>query len=107
MGYFVARLRRKFLCTGDFTFCYYERKPAIADGYSSSPTLLLLHGYNSEKTMWFSLFKHLPRDWGLIAVDMPGHGESSFKPKADYTPSSVAQKINKVLPAWLLAGWII
>ena len=43
-------------------------------------TLLLLHGWMGDKEEWdevsTTLSKQIPNDWKIIAVDLPGHGES-------------------------------
>ena len=41
-------------------------------------TLLFVHGFSANKTMWMIVSKHMPREWRLVMLDMPGHGESSF-----------------------------
>jgi pimeloyl-ACP methyl ester carboxylesterase/L-alanine-DL-glutamate epimerase-like enolase superfamily enzyme/uncharacterized membrane protein len=45
-----------------------------------SKTLVLLHGWMSDKDEWdqvaLSLMQDLSSDWSIISVDLPGHGET-------------------------------
>ena len=38
----------------------------------------------------------LPREWRILVLDMPGHGESSFDPIQDYSPFGMAEKVHMV-----------
>ena len=38
----------------------------------------------------------LPREWRILVLDMPGHGESSFDPTLDYSPPGMADKVHMV-----------
>ena len=42
----------------------------------TGPTLLLLHGIGSARQDWATLLPHLTPDFDVLAVDLPGHGES-------------------------------
>ena len=86
--YFVG-LKRKFMRTETSTFCYYERE-------AKGPTLIFLHGFSSNKSLWIGILKYLPKHWRVVIPDLPGHGESSYKFKDDYSAKSCAQKINMV-----------
>ena len=43
----------------------------------TGPTLLLLHGIGSARQDWATLVPHLTQDFDVLAVDLPGHGESA------------------------------
>jgi pimeloyl-ACP methyl ester carboxylesterase len=43
----------------------------------TGPPLLLLHGIGSARQDWTSLLPHLTPDFDVLAVDLPGHGESA------------------------------
>ena len=60
-------------------------------------SLLLLHGFTSQKAMWCEMAKVLPRSYHLIAVDLPGHGNSTRNLHDDYSISSQAEKLHQVL----------
>ena len=98
-GYIVAGLKRKFLYLKEFSYCYYERQPLADSGAeppANAPTILFIHGFTSNKTMWMVVTKYLPKTWRIIILDLPGHGESSFKPEADYSPDGMVEKLNDV-----------
>ncbi len=42
----------------------------------TGPPLLLLHGIGSARQDWATLLPHLTCDFDVLAVDLPGHGES-------------------------------
>ncbi len=53
-----------------FRLAYLERP---GDG----ETIVLLHGFASEKDVWLRFIRYIPDDYRVIALDMPGHGKSS------------------------------
>lgn len=57
------------------TYTYLER------GHPSNekPSLLLVHGFSASKYNFLSFISFLPRDHHVIAVDLPGHGETPVK----------------------------
>lgn len=40
------------------------------------PTVLWLHGYTMDSTVWDELWRRLP-GWNHVGVDLPGHGQSA------------------------------
>lgn len=92
----VAGLKRKFVHLDDgFSISYYDRSAAVQNPEEAN-TVLFLHGFTSNKTMWMVVSKYLPNDWRLVVVDLPGHGESGFKPNCDYTAVGFAEKLHSV-----------
>lgn len=91
-GYLVAGLHRKFLELEDTSFSYYER-PATQE---KAPTVVFLHGFTGNKTMWMIVSRFLPKSWRIVVLDMPGHGESSFAPNCNYSTLGLTQKIHDV-----------
>ena len=94
-GYLVAGLYRKFLQLDNSSFCYYERPAPFPDQHKAT-TVLLLHGFTANKTMWMVVSKFLPKDWRIVVLDLPGHGESSFTPDGNYSAFGLAQKLHEV-----------
>ena len=96
----MAGLRRKFLTVDGIEYSYYERAGSPKtdmDGQKREPTtLLFLHGFTANKTMWMVMSTYLPKEWRIVMLDMPGHGESSFKPNNDYSALGMADKIHSV-----------
>ena len=53
------------------------RVPTLAATRSGhGAPLLLLHGIGSSKADWATLLPHLTADFDVLAVDLPGHGQS-------------------------------
>ena len=50
---------------------------AYMERAGDGPTMVLLHGFASEKDVWLRFVRELPRDYRVIALDLPGHGDSS------------------------------
>lgn len=48
------------------------------------PTLLLLHGFGADKDNWTRLAKYLTPQFDVIALDLPGFGNSSQDADLDY-----------------------
>ena len=92
-GYILAGLKRKFLKVNNFSFSYYERPP---NSLKNKPTTLFLHGFTSNKESWVRVTQNLPNSWRILVLDMPGHGESSFDSKLDYSPFGMVEKIHMV-----------
>jgi len=45
---------------------------------SGEPMVLLLHGTGADRSSWGPLLDALPVTWGVIAPDLPGHGQTQF-----------------------------
>lgn len=72
---FQAKLMRKSLTTDEGEIAYLEG--------GSGPSLVLLHGFGADKDSWNRLAKTLTRHFHVIAIDIPGFGES-FSPVAGF-----------------------
>lgn len=73
------------------------------------PLIVLVHGYTGSKENWLPVMRQLARDHRVIAVDLPGWGESTPQTGADYGPSAQAERLSAFLqsegePAALLVG---
>ena len=44
----------------------------------SGPALVLLHGFLESKAIWADFAETLRKDFTVIAIDLPGHGESEL-----------------------------
>ena len=42
------------------------------------------------------MIQSLPKEWRIVVLDMPGHGESGYDPDHDYSPHGMAEKIHTV-----------
>lgn len=59
-------------------------------------TLVLLHGFMENLTIWDDLEKHLSKDFSLLKIDLPGHGKSEIIAEIQ-TMELMAEKIKEVL----------
>ena len=65
-------------------------------------TIVLLHGFAARKDVWLRFVRQLPDHYHIIAVDLPGHGESSVLTgptyDVDYITAVVALALAEVAP---------
>ncbi len=58
-----------------------EQQINFAEGPDNGPALLLIHGISGRWQDWDSVFNLLASDWHIYAVDLRGHGKSSWVEK--------------------------
>lgn len=63
------------------------------------PTILLLHGYSSEKDSWLQFAAYLTKDYHVVIPDIPGYGESSKLMDASYNLSNQMSRLHKFAQA--------
>ena len=63
-----------------------------------SPQLVLIHGGAQNAHTWDTVA--LALDIPLLAVDLPGHGHSDWRPKCDYTPFVLATQVAEAIEHW-------
>lgn len=66
-------------------------------GKGERPTLVLVHGFGASKEVWLRLSRHLKDDFHIIAIDLPGHGDSSKHMDKDYDISSQVLYLRAIL----------
>lgn len=91
----------KFVGNQDRVFCYGEKNRPQANKAS----FLFLHGFTSSKDQWVPIMRRLPANLHMIALDLPGHGDSS-KPEEDSNMSfeSAVDHVNLFLELANLEG---
>lgn len=80
-----AQLEKHSVQAGDTRWSYYEG--------GEGPTIVLLHGFVSDKTVWLPMAKLLTPHFHLIIPDLPGWGESSRVAGADYSVQAQADRL--------------
>lgn len=83
-----------------------RRDRALPDGRHVSalrygaepPALTLLHGAGLNAHTWDATALALAAP--LLALDLPGHGDSSWREDADYSPPTLAADVIAALDAW-------
>ena len=78
--YFKLCNRAKLLKVTIFKFKFFFQV-----GPRDAPPVLLVHGWLDNCYSFVPLLTQLPLDKRYIAIDLPGHGHSSHKPKSAYT----------------------
>lgn len=82
----LAGLTLKQAQVGDLSIHYYEGGPANGE------TLLMIHGFGANKDNWLRFAKHFTARYHVIALDLPGFGDSS-KPDASYDVGSQVERV--------------
>lgn len=88
-----------------------RRKEALVDGHRlvflergrpapGKPTLVLIHGFAAMKENWALWMQMLPSDWHLLVPDVPGLGESQYRPDACYRYESQARRLGHWLAGY-------
>lgn len=83
----VAGLARKEVALGDGTRLVY------LEGGAGEP-LVLLHGFGATKDHFVPVARHLVSRYRVLIPDLPGFGESSRAPQADYAPPAQAERLH-------------
>jgi len=76
---------------GDYSMSYFEQGEP-----NGSPTLLLFHGFTSTKGTWRSVLENFPDSLHVIAVDLPGHGGTTFNESDGFTARDMALRIHQL-----------
>lgn len=63
---------------------------------SGDTTIVLLHGFLENSSMWFDYAERLSKDYFIIAIDIPGQGASEILAET-HTTSLMADTVDQVL----------
>lgn len=66
---------------------------------SEAPRVTLLHGAGLNAHTWDTTALALQQP--LLAIDLAGHGDSSWRDDVDYTPRTLARDVAAALDAWV------
>ena len=89
---FRCRATKKCIELSDYKFMYLEHGSASRE----RPTVLLLHGFTSGKEEWSEIMRLLGSACHVIAVDMPGHGETTRNPRGDHSIVGAVARVRQV-----------
>jgi pimeloyl-ACP methyl ester carboxylesterase len=64
---------------------------------ADKPSILMLHGYSAEKTVWLRFARHFTDDFNIVIPDMAGHGHTGFDLDWDYTGPAQATRLVALL----------
>ena len=76
---YTSGLDHKTIIVGGEPWHYLEGGPKDAD------VLLMIHGFGGDKDNWTRFAKSLTKTYRVIALDLPGFGESRWHPNWDYS----------------------
>lgn len=76
----------------DLTIHYYEGGPATGE------TLLMIHGFGANRDNWLRFARPFTSRYHVIALDLPGFGESS-KPDALYDVATQSERLHAFVKA--------
>ncbi|MEM9058240.1 MAG: alpha/beta fold hydrolase, partial [Pseudomonadota bacterium] len=68
-------------------------------GGTGDEVLLLVHGFGADKDNFLRVAPHLKRRFRLVAVDLPGFGESTRLTDAGYTFAEQATRLHAIAEA--------
>jgi pimeloyl-ACP methyl ester carboxylesterase len=88
----------------------------IHESQGSGEPLVLIHGLGSARNVWKSIYSSLAEDFTVVAVDLPGHGETPLPSEKRMDPRSLADDVVETMIALgherfhvvgnSLGGWI-
>lgn len=88
----LAGLSARTATVDGLTIHYYEGGPADGD------TLVMIHGFGANRDNWLRMARHFTERYRVIALDLPGFGESS-KPDASYDVASQTERLHAFVTA--------
>lgn len=95
----AAHLDKHSVQAGDTRWSYYEG----GDG----PTIVLLHSFASDKSIWLETAKLLTPHFHLIIPDLPGWGESSRVAGASYNIDAQAARLHEFVQTLRLRRFVL
>jgi pimeloyl-ACP methyl ester carboxylesterase len=87
-------MNETFISVGSMKIAYVERNP------DSANTIFFIHGNSGSSKMWQKQFDtDKLSNYRLIAIDLPGHGQSSrsISPFEDYSPIRTARYLSEAI----------
>ncbi|MEO7067998.1 MAG: alpha/beta fold hydrolase [Rhodanobacter sp.] len=95
----TAHLDKQSVQAGDTRWVYYEG--------GEGRTIVLLHGFTSNKEAWLETAKLLTPHFHVIIPDLPGWGESSRAAGASYNVDAQAARLNTFVQALHLSNFVL
>jgi pimeloyl-ACP methyl ester carboxylesterase len=65
---------------------------------SGQPTLLFVHGWGGDRSLWEGVLQALTPTYRVVALDLPGHGESGAG-RQDWTVEAFGDDVVRVMEA--------
>jgi pimeloyl-ACP methyl ester carboxylesterase len=71
----------------------------LEGGPESAETLVLLHGFGADKDNWPLYGRALKKDYRVFIPDLPGFGQSTRRPDADYRIGAQTERLQSYIRA--------
>jgi pimeloyl-ACP methyl ester carboxylesterase len=88
----LAGMKPGSVKVGEQTIAYLERP-------GTGETVVLLHGFGADKDNWPRFVRRLPKEYRVIALDLPGHGDSSRLNSETYTIGFITRGMAQAVDA--------
>lgn len=88
----ISGLQEASITTAGQKIAYLER-PGDGD------TIVLLHGFGVDKDSWDRFVRYIPKEYRVIAFDLPGHGESFKDNEKTYSIDFIAKGVSDAVDA--------
>lgn len=59
----------------------------------TGPAIVMIHGFSADKDVWARFARHFSGQYQVIIPDLPGHGDTGFKPEWSYTIEAQTRRI--------------
>ena len=89
-----ANMSKHHVQVGDFNIAYLE-----SNGNDNKPVLLMVHGFSASKANWLALAVQLKDDFHMIALDLPGHGETTQLANKSYDLDRQVERLHAFMAA--------
>lgn len=68
-------------------------------GDREAEAVVLLHGFTADKRIWIRFAGRLLNSYRVLIPDLPGHGQTPFRPGLGYSPPDQARRVVAMLDA--------
>lgn len=82
----MAGLSERQIALGDLSIHYYEGGPVRGE------TIVMIHGFGASKDNWLRFARHFTAHYRVIALDLPGFGDSD-QPNGSYDVGTQAERL--------------
>lgn len=86
-SYYRSNVQVKTLQSNSYHFEYFEG--------GKGPTVLFIHGFGAQKSSWIPYAKKLASKYKVIALDLPGHGNTPHIEGQTYDLESLSKTVNQ------------
>ncbi len=83
----LAGLRTRTAVVEGETISYYE------GGRAGAPTVVLVHGFSADRSVWVRFAAQLTRDFHVVIPDLAGHGTTAYVAGAGFSAPDQARRV--------------